>query len=135
MGEYREIARRLIEMKRAGYPLANSIGYLKVMAKEKNWQCKPWTMINIDPNGKVVLPCYVHNDYASSVSIFESGIKSAVSSLTGKKSKTAKNAVFTVMLSLRWCFQEILARICIGHLKLTLSFLRRLILFAVDYIY
>ncbi len=78
-GRIPKIARRLIEMKRAGYPFANSMGYLKVMAKEKNWQCKPWTMINIDPNGKVVLPCYVHNDYTSSLSIFENGIKGAVS--------------------------------------------------------
>ena len=85
MGRIPKIARRLIEMKREGYPLANSIGYLKVMAKEKNWQCKPWTMINIDPNGKVVLPCYVHNDYASSTSIFEDGIKGAVSGFDWKK--------------------------------------------------
>jgi MoaA/NifB/PqqE/SkfB family radical SAM enzyme len=55
------------------------------MAKEKNWKCKPWTMINIDPNGKVVLPCYVHNDYVSSVSVFEGGIKGAVSNFNWKK--------------------------------------------------
>ena len=84
-GRIPKIARRLIEMKSEDYPLANSIGYLKVMAKEKNWQCKPWTMINIDPNGKVVLPCYVHNDYASSTSIFEGGIKGAVSGFDWKK--------------------------------------------------
>jgi len=78
-GKTSKIAHRLIEMKREGYPIVNSIGYLKVMAKEKNWQCKPWTMVNIDPYGNVVLPCYVHNDYASSVSIFEVGIKNAVS--------------------------------------------------------
>jgi len=84
-GRIPKIARRLIEMKRTGYPLANSTGYLKVMANEKNWQCKPWTMINIDPNGKVVLPCYVHNDYASSVSIFEGDIKSAVSNFDWTK--------------------------------------------------
>jgi MoaA/NifB/PqqE/SkfB family radical SAM enzyme len=84
-GRIGKIARRLIEMKQAGYPLANSIGYLKVMAEEKNWQCKPWTVINIDPNGKVVLPCYVHNDYASSVPIFESGIKGAISGFDWKK--------------------------------------------------
>ena len=64
-----KIAHRLIDMKREGYPIVNSIGYLKVMAKEKNWQCKPWAMINIDPNGNIVLPCYVHNDYASSTSL------------------------------------------------------------------
>ena len=80
-----KIAHRLMEMKREGYPVVNSMGYFKVMAKEKKWQCKPWTMINIDPHGNVVLPCYVHNDYASSISVFESGIKGAVSDFDWKK--------------------------------------------------
>ena len=89
-GKISKIAHTLIEMKREGYPIVNSIGYLKVMAKEKNWQCKPWAMINIDPNGNVVLPCYVHNDYASSVSIFETGIKNAVSGFDWKKIKNCR---------------------------------------------
>jgi radical SAM family uncharacterized protein len=84
-GKIPKIAHRLIEMKKEGYPIVNSIGYFKVMAKDKNWQCKPWAMINVDPNGNVVLPCYVHNDYASSVSIFETGIKKAVSGFDWKK--------------------------------------------------
>ena len=89
-GKIPKIAHRLIEMKREGYPIVNSIGYLKVMAKEKNWQCKPWTMINIDPHGNVVLPCYVHNDYASSVSVFDGGIKGAVSDFDWKKIKNCQ---------------------------------------------
>ena len=80
-----KIAHRLMEMKRKGYPVANSMGYFKVMAKEKKWQCKPWTMINIDPHGNVVLPCYVHNDYASSTPISENGIRAAVSDFDWKK--------------------------------------------------
>jgi MoaA/NifB/PqqE/SkfB family radical SAM enzyme len=89
-GKTSKIAHRLIEMKHEGYPIVNSIGYFKVMAKEKNWQCKPWAMVNIDPNGKVVLPCYVHNDYASSVSISETGIKTAVSGFDWKKIKNCR---------------------------------------------
>ncbi len=85
-----KIAYRLIEMKRIGYPIANSIGYLKVMAKMKEWHCKPWTMINIDAKGKVVLPCYVQNDYSSSVHISESGIKGAISSFDWKNVDTCK---------------------------------------------
>ncbi len=80
-----KIAHRLMEMKREGYPIANSMGYFKVIAKEKKWHCKPWTMINIDPHGNAVLPCYVHNDYASSVSVFDGGIKGAVSDFDWKK--------------------------------------------------
>jgi radical SAM family uncharacterized protein len=84
-GQIPKIAHRLMEMKREGFPIVNSMGYFKVMAKEKKWQCKPWTMINIDPHGNAVLPCYVHNDYVSSVSILEGGIKSAVSDFDWKK--------------------------------------------------
>jgi MoaA/NifB/PqqE/SkfB family radical SAM enzyme len=85
IGKTSKTAHRLIEMKREGYPIVNSIGYLKVMAKEKNWQCKPWAMLNIDPNGNLVLPCYVHNDYVSNVSIFENSIKNSVSNFDWKK--------------------------------------------------
>ncbi len=80
-----KIATRLIEMKRQGYPIANSIGYLKVMANVKDWHCKPWTMINVDAEGNVVLPCYVHNDYAGGSHILDGGIKAAISNFDWKK--------------------------------------------------
>ena len=80
-----KIAYRLMEMKHEGYPIVNSIGYFKVMAKEKKWQCKPWTMMNIDPHGNVVLPCYVHNDYTANTSVFENGIRTAISNFDWEK--------------------------------------------------
>jgi len=89
-GKIPKIAHRLMKMRREGYPIVNSMGYLKVMANEKRWQCKPWAMINIDPHGNVVLPCYVHNDYASSVSVFEGGIRGAVSDFDWKKIKNCQ---------------------------------------------
>ena len=45
-----------------GYPLVNSINYLKVIAKQKKWTCKPWSMVNVDPEGNLVLLCYVRNE-------------------------------------------------------------------------
>ena len=90
IGKTSKIAHTLIKMKREGYPIVNSIGYLKVMAKEKNWQCKPWSMVNIDPNGNVVLPCYVHNDYVSNTSIFENSIKNSISNFDWKKIENCK---------------------------------------------
>ena len=89
-GKIPKIAHRLMELKREGYPIANSMGYFRVMAKEKKWQCKPWAMVNIDPHGNVVLPCYVHNDYASSVSVFEGGVKGAVSDFDWKRIENCK---------------------------------------------
>ncbi len=80
-----EIAGKLVEMKKKGYPLVNSISYFKVMTKEKNWKCKPWAMINLGPDGKLVLPCYVRNEYATSVSVLETNIKTAISQINWKE--------------------------------------------------
>jgi MoaA/NifB/PqqE/SkfB family radical SAM enzyme len=85
-----KIVHRLIEMKHEGYPIANSIGYLKVMAKMKDWHCKPWTMINIYAAGNIVLPCYVHNDYESSVHVSEGGISGAIANFDWKRVETCK---------------------------------------------
>jgi MoaA/NifB/PqqE/SkfB family radical SAM enzyme len=85
-----KIAHRLLEMKRNGYPIANSVGYLKVMAKIKDWHCKPWTMINVDAKGNIVLPCYVQNDYSRGVHISRGGIKGAISSFDWKNVDACK---------------------------------------------
>ena len=77
--EIRELAGKLVEMKRNGYPLVNSVSYFKVIAKEKKWTCKPWLTINVGPEGTLVLPCYVRNEYATSTAVFETSIKTAIS--------------------------------------------------------
>jgi hypothetical protein len=66
-------------MKKKGYPLVNSISYLKVMVEEKHWKCRPWAVVNVDPEGNLVLPCYVRNEYESSISVLETDIKNAIS--------------------------------------------------------
>jgi MoaA/NifB/PqqE/SkfB family radical SAM enzyme len=88
--EIRGIAGKLGEMKKKGYPLVNSMNYFKVIAKEKKWTCKPWSMVNVDPEGKLVLPCYIRNEYASSVSVFETSVKSAISGFNWKETKNCK---------------------------------------------
>ncbi len=84
------IAENLVSMKKKGYPLVNSISYFKVMTKEKNWKCKPWAMINIGPDGKLVLPCYVRNEYATSVSVLENSIKNAISGINWKETQNCR---------------------------------------------
>jgi MoaA/NifB/PqqE/SkfB family radical SAM enzyme len=88
--EVRELAGKLIEMKKKGYPLVNSTSYFKVIAKEKNWMCKPWSLINVGPDGKLVLPCYVRNEYAGSVSVFETDIKTAISKFNWKETQNCR---------------------------------------------
>jgi MoaA/NifB/PqqE/SkfB family radical SAM enzyme len=89
--ETAKIAKKLIEMKKKGYPLVNSINYFKVMAKEKNWRCKPWAEINVDPEGNLVLPCYVRNEYTNSVSVLETDIKTAISGFDWKETRNCQN--------------------------------------------
>ncbi|MBY9013957.1 MAG: DUF3463 domain-containing protein, partial [Candidatus Lokiarchaeota archaeon] len=89
--EIREIAGTLIEMKKKGYPLVNSVSYLKVIAKEKKWTCKPWVSVNVGPEGALVLPCYVRNEYATSVSVFQTSIKTAISGFDWKKTQNCQN--------------------------------------------
>jgi radical SAM family uncharacterized protein len=86
----RELAGKLVEMKKNGYPLVNSISYFKVIAKEKKWTCKPWLTVNVGPKGTLVLPCYVRNEYATSTSVFESHIKTAISGFDWKETKNCQ---------------------------------------------
>jgi radical SAM family uncharacterized protein len=83
--EIRDLAEKLIEMKKKGYPLINSVSYFKVFAKEKNWTCKPWASVNVSPEGNLVLPCYVRNEYADTISVFETNIKTAISKFNWKE--------------------------------------------------
>lgn len=85
-----KIVGKLVEMKKKGYPLVNSLSYFKVMTKEKNWKCKPWVMINIGPDGKLVLPCYVRNEYTTSVSLLKTNIKTAISKINWKETQNCQ---------------------------------------------
>jgi MoaA/NifB/PqqE/SkfB family radical SAM enzyme len=77
--ETKKAAHQLIALKKKGYPIMNSSNYFKVLAKEKSWRCKPWAVMNIGTDGKLVLPCYVHNQYMTSASVFDNTIKATTS--------------------------------------------------------
>jgi radical SAM family uncharacterized protein len=89
--EISKLAGKLIEMKKNCYPLVNSISYFKVLAKEKKWTCKPWLTINVGPEGALILPCYVRNEYATSTSVFETSIKTAISDFNWKETQNCQN--------------------------------------------
>jgi hypothetical protein len=89
--EIAKIAKRLLVMKRNGYPLVHSTGYFKILSREKNWKCKPWALVNIGPDGNLVLPCYVRNEYAASFSVFESSIKTSISRFNWKEIQNCKD--------------------------------------------
>jgi MoaA/NifB/PqqE/SkfB family radical SAM enzyme len=82
--ETKKVAKRLIELKKQGFPIFNSTNYFKVITNEKKWKCKPWAMMNVGVDGRLVLPCYVYNQYETSASIFENSIKEVTSSFDWK---------------------------------------------------
>jgi radical SAM family uncharacterized protein len=61
------VLRRLLELKKKGAHIVNSRAYLtSVIDSWYNgipWRCKPWLTINIDPQGRIVLPCYTLQEY------------------------------------------------------------------------
>ncbi len=58
---------KLLELKKQGAPLVNSREYLRTVIDSWYhgipWRCKPWLTINIDPQGRIVLPCYTLQEY------------------------------------------------------------------------
>jgi len=87
----KDIAGKLVELKKNGYPLINSIGYFGVIAKEKKWICKPWSTINVSPEGYLVLPCYIRNEYGKTISVFDTNIKTAISGFDWKEIQKCQN--------------------------------------------
>jgi radical SAM family uncharacterized protein len=63
----RPTVERLLELKRHGAPIVESPDYFEAILGSwfgaKTWHCKPWVTINIDPRGRIVLPCYVLQEY------------------------------------------------------------------------
>jgi len=54
----RRVLDRLMELKREGYPLADSFAALEAL-KDNRWQCEPWMMANVDPDGTYRQGCYL----------------------------------------------------------------------------
>ncbi|HZW55748.1 MAG TPA: PTO1314 family radical SAM protein [Nitrososphaerales archaeon] len=58
---------KLLELKKSGAPIVNSREYLSTIIESwyhgVPWRCKPWLTINIDPQGRIVLPCYTLQEY------------------------------------------------------------------------
>ncbi len=69
----------LLELKRQGAPILNSQAYFVSVLRSwfgdgAPWECKPWLTINIDPKGRIVLPCYVLNEYGGERTVWDCDI-------------------------------------------------------------
>ncbi|MFC2099823.1 radical SAM protein [Candidatus Bipolaricaulota bacterium] len=54
----RRVLEELIELKQAGFPIADSVACLEAL-KENRWRCRPWLVASVDPDGSVTSGCYV----------------------------------------------------------------------------
>jgi radical SAM family uncharacterized protein len=74
----RTALQKLLELKRRGAPIIESEGYFESVLKSwyggHGWTCKPWLTINVDPQGRVVLPCYVLNEYSGEKRVWETDL-------------------------------------------------------------
>lgn len=53
-----EVLNRLIELKRNGYPIFNSITTLEGL-KNNTWTCHDWLIANAEPDGRMNIGCYL----------------------------------------------------------------------------
>jgi hypothetical protein len=63
-------------MKKQGYPIVHSVDYLRVIGKKQGWDCKPWLVANVDPEGRIIQPCYCLSNYESTTKVSDVDIGS-----------------------------------------------------------
>jgi hypothetical protein len=78
----------------------NSISYFKVIAKEKKWKSKPCVMINIGPDGNLVLPAIRAMNMQPASQFWILTLKPPSLELTGRKPRTVKNVISIVSWNL-----------------------------------
>ncbi len=75
----RQTIERLRDLRKSGAPLLESIGYFDAILgswyEGKPWRCKPWLTINIDPSGRIVLPCYVLQEYHGTTPVWDVDVR------------------------------------------------------------
>lgn len=101
---------QLRSLKRAGAPIVNSRAYFDSVLRSwfergKPWECRPWLTINIDPTGKIVLPCYVLNEYGGGRTVWETDIPSLWASIDWEPYRTCNRCALSCYLEpslFRW---------------------------------
>jgi radical SAM family uncharacterized protein len=70
---------RLRDLRKSGAPLLESVEYFDAILNSwyggRPWRCKPWLTINIDPSGRIVLPCYVLQEYRGGLPVWDVDVR------------------------------------------------------------
>ena len=101
---------QLRTLKVEGAPIVNSRAYFDNVLRSwfdggKPWECRPWLTINLDPTGRIVLPCYVLNEYGGGKTIWESDVPSLWASIDWDQYRTCNRCALSCYLEpslFRW---------------------------------
>jgi len=73
------VIERLRDLRRGGAPILESPEYFDAILGSwyggRAWRCKPWLTINVDPSGRIVLPCYVLQEYQGSHPVWDVDVR------------------------------------------------------------
>ena len=70
---------RLLRLKEQGAPILESREYFTSVIdswyRGIPWRCKPWMTMNVDPQGRIVLPCYTLREYGGGAYVWEVDVR------------------------------------------------------------
>jgi len=70
---------RLIVLKEKGAPIIESREYFTSVIdgwfRDTPWRCKPWMTMNVDPQGRIVLPCYTLREYGGGDRVWDVDVR------------------------------------------------------------
>ncbi len=93
---------KLLELKKSGEPIIESRDYFEAVLNSWydgiGWECKPWLTLNIDPRGRLVLPCYVLGEYTGTQRVWEIDLKKVWNSVDWEKYRTCNKCALSCYL-------------------------------------
>jgi radical SAM family uncharacterized protein len=77
--QLRETLERLQALKVRGAPIIESREYFTSVIdswfRGTPWRCKPWMTMNVDPQGRIVLPCYTLQEYSGETHVWDVDVR------------------------------------------------------------
>jgi radical SAM family uncharacterized protein len=75
----RQTLERLRSLKERGAPILESREYFTTVVdswyRGVPWRCKPWLTMNVDPQGRLVLPCYTLREYGGEAYVWDVDVR------------------------------------------------------------
>ncbi|HUZ80406.1 MAG TPA: PTO1314 family radical SAM protein [Thermoplasmata archaeon] len=97
-----EVLRELRLRRVNGAPILESPDYFDAIInswyRQESWHCKPWMTMNVDPQGRIVLPCYTLHEYAGQTPVWETDVAALWNSYDWSKYETCNKCALACYL-------------------------------------